>query len=432
MKKLAFVLAVCATLFATASCINKEKQPVKVQVQLTLDAANLAEEGVTVRFADVAGTATYEELTNAAGVAEFKVPAGLYNAVASFRKPAADGSLEVLSGSVEVQVAVATPASVVLPVVRVKASQIIIKEVYVGGAPKDATSAYLNDSYITLYNNTDKEVDLTDIVIGLIDPSTAQGTNKYLVDGKLSFDGLGYIPAYSAIWSFAAGAKVAPYSDVTIALFGAIDHTATYPNAVDLSNPAYYWMSKNTQFTNAKYQVSDAIAADHYLSCTPCNLGSAWVIANMSPGVFVGKMSAAEVKALVDNKEAYDQVGSKCPKFPVANVLDVMEGWDATQIEKSNGRFPASLNVGYVAVTNKQGHSFYRNVDADATKALPENAGKLVFDYKGCFEEPTEAQNDPSGIDAEASIAAGAHIIYSDTNNSGIDFHERGKAAIKK
>ena len=37
-----------------------------------------------------------------------------------------------------------------------------------------------------------------------------------------------------------------------------------------------------------------------------------------------------------------------------------------------------------------------------------------------------------SGIDAEASIAAGAHIIYKDTNNSTNDFHQRKVASIKK
>ncbi len=35
--------------------------------------------------------------------------------------------------------------------------------------------------------------------------------------------------------------------------------------------------------------------------------------------------------------------------------------------------------------------------------------------------EPKYGSTDPSGIDAEASIANGAVIIYKDTNNSGND-----------
>jgi hypothetical protein len=39
---------------------------------------------------------------------------------------------------------------------------------------------------------------------------------------------------------------------------------------------------------------------------------------------------------------------------------------------------------------------------------------------------------DPGGIDAEASVAAGAHIIYSDTNDMAKDYHVRKVASIKK
>lgn len=429
MKKLALVLVACATLFAAVSCVNKEKQPVKVTVQITLDDAALAQENVTVRFADASGLATYEGATDASGVASFKVPAGLYTATASFRKLESDGVVTVYSGSEEVQVMVATPANVNLKVRRIKASQVIIKEVYTGGAPKDATSAYTDDAYITLYNNSATEADLSDLVIGGIDPSTSAGTNKYYEGGALIFENEGWLPAYSAIWTFKAGTKLAPYSELVIALFGAINHLETYPNSVDLSNSAYYWMSKNDSFNHKKYQVSDNIPSDHYLSCTPINKGTAWVIGAMAPGIFIGKMSADEVNALITDKEAYDTHGMTCPKFPQDKVLDAIDGWLESSVESSQLRFPASINVGYVAATNKLGHSYYRCVDADATKALPENEGKLVYGYDAGIEGK---DGDPSGIDAEASIAAGAHVIYSDTNNSSIDFHERAVTALKK
>jgi ABC-type tungstate transport system permease subunit len=58
---------------------------------------------------------------------------------------------------------------------------------------------------------------------------------------------------------------------------------------------------------------------------------------------------------------------------------------------------------------------------------LPENAGKLVYNYALGVGNST----DPSGIDAEASIKQGAHIIYQDTNNSTNDFHERQKFSIR-
>jgi hypothetical protein len=42
-----------------------------------------------------------------------------------------------------------------------------------------------------------------------------------------------------------------------------------------------------------------------------------------------------------------------------------------------------------------------------------------------------DSSTDPSGIDAEASIKNGAHIIFNDTDNSTNDFHERQKCSLR-
>ena len=74
---------------------------------------------------------------------------------------------------------------------------------------------------------------------------------------------------------------------------------------------------------------------------------------------------------------------------------------------------------------NKQ----YRNVDKEATESIAENEGKIVYDYAGGTAE-TEGSTDPSGIDAEKSIANGARIVYLDSNNSTKDFHQRKFASL--
>ena len=75
----------------------------------------------------------------------------------------------------------------------------------------------------------------------------------------------------------------------------------------------------------------------------------------------------------------------------------------------------------------KMGYTLYRNVDKEATEAIKENEGKLVYNYSLGVEDST----DPSGIDAEASIKNGARIVYKDTNNSSVDFHQRSKASLR-
>jgi hypothetical protein len=118
-------------------------------------------------------------------------------------------------------------------------------------------------------------------------------------------------------------------------------------------------------------------------------------------------------------------------KFPKANVVDAVEVWSTANVAKSQVRFSSDINIGYVAVTNNKGYTVYRNVDKEATEALPENAGKLVYNYSGGTTD-VEGSTDPSGIDAEASIKQGAHIIYSETNDTSKDFHQRKVASLKK
>lgn len=116
-----------------------------------------------------------------------------------------------------------------------------------------------------------------------------------------------------------------------------------------------------------------------------------------------------------------------CHKVKNEWILDGMEVYQTAKINDSNKRLTSDIDAGYVGLTNQLGHVLYRNVDKAATEALAENAGKLVYNYSLGVDKST----DPSGIDAEASMKKGAHIIFMDTNNSTADFHERQKCSLK-
>ena len=67
------------------------------------------------------------------------------------------------------------------------------------------------------------------------------------------------------------------------------------------------------------------------------------------------------------------------------------------------------------------------------SEALAGNEGKLVYGYAlGTTNYKGAQSTDPSGIDAEASIRNGAHVVYLDTNHSGNDFHQRARASLKE
>ena len=110
-------------------------------------------------------------------------------------------------------------------------------------------------------------------------------------------------------------------------------------------------------------------------------------------------------------------------------VIDAVEVF-AYGASNNVKRFPATIDAGSVAMTNYQGYTIYRNVDKEATEAIADNTGRLVYSYSlGTVDQ--NGTTDPSGIDAEASVRNGAKIVYLDTNNSSNDFHQRAISSLK-
>lgn len=436
MKKY-FVLILAAVL-GLVSC-EKPLQLVDVKFQLAYDGEALALAEAPVEVKSAAGSATYHFLTGSDGSVIIKLPVGIYTASVNF-KTTTDGVHAAYNGAnTNVVVSEAGQNEFRIDLQLVQNAQIIIKELYFGGCLNPETEkGYSDDAYVILYNNSEEEADASNIVFTFAAPYNGNAANKYYTDGKLLYENEDWIPAYGAIWWFQAPVKIPAYSQIVVAVFGGIDHTQTVSTSVDLSNADYYWMSNSgiSAYTAGKYSHSEQIKPAHHLTTVPISQGTAWALSNNSPAFYIGRMPSAEAKALSENVDAFDHtLGNAAAfnvvKFPKANVVDAVEAWKAADVAKSQVRFPADVNTGYVAITNNLGYSAYRNVDKEATEALEENAGKLVYNYAGGTAD-VEGTTDPSGIDAEASIAQGAHIIYSDTNDTAKDFHQRKVASLKK
>ena len=460
MKKSFIFLAVAAIAFMVAACVkpvpvgpDEPDDPTPtptpgpdvpalydIAIQLQSEGANFAVAGITVAIADDAGVASYDAVTDATGKVSFKLPAGTYAATATY-KTAEDGQRLTFNGANNaIYVSKNGDRSFNLNLNKVVSQQIIIKEVYTTGCNSSALNKkYFDDAYIILYNNSEMEADASDIVFAGGAPSMPSQKQNYWLDATtLLFENANWLPSYSAYWWFDSEVKIPAYSQIVVALFGAIDHTQTVAESVDLSNASYYWMNNKsvTAFKAAKYSVSENIPAANYLSGISLNPGTAWVVANSAPAFFIANISKEEATAIAQNKDAYDTYcgtadAFKFPKFPKDNVVDAFEVWVSTNVANSKPRFSTDILTGYLPMTNGMGYTAYRNVDKEATEALEENAGKLVYNYAGGTDD-VEGSTDPSGIDAEASIAAGAHIIYSDTNDMAKDYHQRKVASLKK
>lgn len=429
MKRFSIILLAAVAILAAACHPNK---PAKVSISLQADGKALAVSGITVKLG------SFEAQTDAAGIATFEVMAGVYEASANYKK-VADGQVYNYNGVSDVAVVEGVDEQTFeLHMVSSKTSQLVIKEVYGGGCTSnDGAKTYATDKYIILYNNSPEEYDATDLCIGHINPANNGAANKYFVDGKMSYFDKGWIPDGWAFWGFNTTVKIAPYSQIIISITGAIDHTATYANSVDLRHADYVCYDPASGFNMAShYPAPDAsIPESHYLKVYKFGMGTAWSTSNTSPSFFIFKMKAADATAFLANDANFDYtIGAKLPnaKIPFDIVVDAVETYNIPKLADCHNRYPASIDGGYVKVIEHQSHSIYRNVDKLATLALPENEGKIVYNYAGGTESIDNGSTDPSGIDAEASIAAGAHIIYQDTNNSSNDFHMRNLPSIKK
>ena len=426
MKKILFIMAVAA--LALTSCKKEPELLLDVTVQLT----HFGEPFTSVVPVTLTSpVASYTSNTDEKGLAAFSVPVGNYTISASYKEGNTNynGSTQLV---VEKTYAEVEPVELVLTASNTSA--LIIKEFYNGGCKDNAgTKNYLYDKYIVIYNNSAEEVDASRMCVTMAQTTNTQNTNKYeIVDGILEYEAAGWTPASFGLWWFQKEVKIAPYSQITIAINGAIDHTVTYSNSVDLSKADFVFYDKESGYNLALAYPAPAEGVSE-MKTYQFGQGTVWMppMDNAAPFILspeegVNIQEWVKVEANFDNRST--NKSGNFAKIPTSWVLDALEEWPDADESKYYCRFPQAVNVGYNIATRTMGYSQYRNVDKAATEAIAGNAGKLVYNYAGAV---SEEDTDPSGIDAEASMANGAKIVFMDTNNSSADFHQRKVPALK-
>jgi hypothetical protein len=445
MKKFVSFLMCSVFLIAAVSCHKDDPYKLyDVKVQLVYSDADPVA-GVTVNAVNTNTGMIYVGTTDAQGNAVVPAVAGLYEFSATETR-AESGTAYSFNGFKQ-QVAIThdyekTPFVVTIDMVGSEAKQIIVKELYTGGCQKDDGSGYFqNDKYVILYNNSTVDADLKNLCFAMTIQYNSHTTNVDVVDGKLTYEAENRVPAGHGFWTFAEGNApvLKPGEEVVVAINGAINHTLTYSNSVNLSNSNYYAMyDPESGYSLASYYPtpSEAIPTSHYLKAYKYGTGTGWPISVTGPAFFIfitpDGVTPQSFFEDTSNENLYDNKASGKRKWVSAEwVVDACEVFSAGYVGKNNKRLITSVDGGSVVLTNRQGYSIYRNVNKEATEAIAENKGKLVYSYNMGTNDLEEGSTDPSGIDAEASIKAGARIIYMDTNNSGNDFHQRKEASLR-
>lgn len=319
--------------------------------------------------------------------------------------------------------------------------QLIIKEVYNGGCPMDeGTDMFHMDKCIILYNNCPQQAVVNNLCIGMATPYNAEAPSNNVIygdDGRLVYEDEGFTPAQNGIWYYPHSLVIEPYSQVVVNVHGAIDNTQTYSQSVNYANKDYYCMyDPESGYNNTRYYPApaDVIPTTHYLKTVKYGQGNAWPLSSTSPALFIFQPQDTDPVTYANNADnlwyapgdAHDAIHA-CIRVPNEWIIDAVEVFNAAKKEACKKRLTADLDVGYAYLTNKLGHTLYRNVDKAMTEALTENKGRLVYGYSLGVGDSTDA----SGIDAEASMRNGAHIVFKDDNNSSEDFHERQKCSLR-
>ena len=318
--------------------------------------------------------------------------------------------------------------------------KVIIKEINVGGSVKASTGkgAYSGCKAIILYNNGGKAVSLSNWGIAFSAPLNANVANNNVVDGKLYFEAEGWIPALQGLWYYPGTITIEPYSNKVVALTSAIDHTKTTDGALlfDLSDADLACYDTEVYTNKDQYEAPTKVAAANWLKAYKFTSANAWPVSLLCPALYIFSAPATVTLSewLADtanqtyvNGDTKQSAANKAAKIPMEWVIDGVELFQTTTVEKSTKRLPASIDAGYGLYQSSKCYSAYRNIDEQATVNLGDNITKLVYNY----DQGVEGTTDPSGIDAEASAKNGAKIVYKDTNNSTADFHLRKEWSLK-
>ena len=453
MKKLLFMLATVAILAVSCDRSSDDLKTVQVSVSLEMDGwavpTTTKADGSSdfhwvskadrpVKLKDLNSSAIYDGITDATGTAVFNVLPGIYEASSTF-SVTSEVEVTLFNGlASNLNVTAGSDKYFKLALKRSKSNAIIIKEFYLGGCPKDdGSGAFTQDRYVILYNNSAEKVDASNICFAFIGSnSNAANILKGLIDeeGNLVYEKEGMIPAMHGVWRFNTTVEIEPYSQIVVAVTGAIDHTKTYNLSVNLANSAYYAMydpESGYNIANMYPAPDTSVPTTNYLKATKYGSGTGWTISVSSPAFFIfNKAGIHEYASNIDNRDTRGMFEGA--KIPFEWIVDGVEVFLRGADDKNTKRLTANVDAGNVQHTNKLGYSIYRNVDKAATEAIEGNKDKLVYGYAGGTKDidVEGGTTDPSGIDAEKSIANGAKIVYVDTNNSTNDFHERVFASL--
>jgi len=375
------VLHIISVVLLAVSCkveltnpYEKSTFEVKVDVAYPEEYQGLRREGIDVTATDVNLGNSYTGVLDDAYTVTFRLPNGIYSIKMS------DKVDENIFNANESKVVVnGAPVRLELMAKRSKAGSLIIKEIYCGGCTKQDNSIYQSDKYVIIHNNDCDVQYLDGICFGALYPHNSASVSMFVdVDSDGGIVYRDYVAIAEAMWSFPGSGNdfpLNPGEDAVLCITGAIDHSATYPQSVNLNNSDYFVCYDNNAFTNTIYHPTPGseIRSDHYMTLvSKVGKSTAYAFSMNSPAVVLYKVDGMTPAEFVNTADATMPIpgatnGAMVVKIPNEWVIDAVEVFNGGS-SSNYKRFPSDLDAGYVylSATGKC-HTLMRRTDEENT-----------------------------------------------------------------
>ena len=391
MRRMLAYLALASLMLC--GCLSLEQNPYEESL-CTLEVSVVWPEGfegetatgVTVKAEEINLGHSYSAVSGSEGKAVLQLSSGVYRLSVSERRDA-----DVFNGTVDKVIVSRGVSSAAIQLKRSKAGTIVIKEIYCGGClktPEEGT--YQNDQYIILHNNHYEVQYLDSLCFGTLLPYNAMATNPFISrDGEGNVTYPDFAPIAQCVWRFPGDGlsfPLQPGEDAVLVLRGAIDHSARYPQSVNLNKEGYFVCYNNTYFTNTTYHPvpGDKIDPARYMDVVvKTGIANAYTFSINSPTALLFRLRGEP-----DVRQVPGSTVDKVTAIPYEDVIDAVEVFSGSSSANAKRLIP-ELDAGYVSLQNSfLCHTLMRSRD-------------------------------------EAASEAAGYEILSDTNNSSNDFYER-------
>lgn len=360
-------------------------------------------EGMEVSVGDIDKGHTYKVMTGKDGNASVRLPNGNYRLTLSTKSQD-----WFFNGSADKVILNGKDKSLSVDMIASKKGDLIIKEIYCGGCQAyPLQGRYYSDSYLIVHNNSSEVQYLDNLCLGTLDPYNAEGSNVWVTEdpatGASVFND--FVPVIQAIWKIGGDGKTFPLNpgeDAVICIFGAVDHTVTYPQSVNLNKKGYFVCYDNVLFPNAKYHPAPGTEIDeahHLIVVIKTGQASAYTFSLSSPAIVIFRAEGQTIEDFVKNESNVVQK----PGSAVDRIVKIPDDWVLDGVEvftgKSSGnvkRLGPAVDAGFVPFSAPYlRHTLHRKTDEEAT-------------------------------------AKSGYEVLADSNNSSVDFYERQTQSLSE